>query len=77
MKSVTELASHLVALYNEFEITNPGQLSLNDYTQFLLAHFIVLDTTNARFLWKRIPQAFKNKSDLTNQTLITVWQVGK
>ena len=71
------MANHLVKLYNDFEINNPGQLSLNDYTQFLLAHLIVLDTTNARFLWKRIPQTFKGASSTQNQILTVVWQAGK
>lgn len=72
------LAHELVALFNEYEISNPGKLTQRDYQLFLLAHLIVLDTTNAKFLWKRIPQAIKESPESDQiLKLSEVWQIGK
>ena len=77
MSALNSLAETLVKLFNEYEISNPGLLSLNDYQLFLLAHLSVLDTNNARFLWKRIPDQMKDKTVADNQPLIDVWGIGK
>ena len=56
---VISAAQDLVELYNDAEISGDSQLSSKDYQLFLIAHLILLDTVNARFLWKRIPKSFK------------------
>lgn len=53
-------ADQLVALFNDHELSSPkGVLSSTDYQIFLTAHLIVHDTTNAKYLWKRIPKSLK------------------
>jgi len=57
-----------------------GVLSSTDYQIFLTAHLIVLDTTNAKYLWKRIPKGLKKLEKpviANNQTLNDIWSVGK
>ena len=49
----------------------------NLYSQFLLLEFIVLDTNNARHLWKRIPQALKDPKKDETQRLRDIWLIGK
>jgi CSN8/PSMD8/EIF3K family len=63
----------LVELFNDHELSSPGgRLSLADYQLFLLAHLIVLDTVNGRYLWKRIPKAFRDDAGLSE-----IWAVGQ
>ena len=70
-------AKNFVFLFNEYEISNPGQLSLYDYQLFLLTHLIVNDTNNARLLWKRIPKQLKDNKNRDNAPLIDIWGIGK
>ncbi|CDW80939.1 cop9 signalosome complex subunit 8-like [Stylonychia lemnae] len=72
-----EVSQNLVNLYNDYEISSPGQLSLSDYSQFMISHFLVFDTNNARYLWKRIPSNLKEKEALTNTQLIELWEIGR
>jgi len=54
-------AQNLVNLFNDLELSAAvARLSPSDYQAFLLTHLILLDTVNARFLWKRIPKSFKS-----------------
>ena len=53
-----ECAAELIYLYNEKELAGQS-LSQEDYEAFLLTQFILNDTTNARYLWKRIPKSLK------------------
>ena len=70
-------------LFNDYELSSSdGRLTSTDYQLFLLAHLIVLDTVNARFLWKRIPKGLKQEGNGTapspnSQTLNEIWGVGK
>jgi hypothetical protein len=72
-----------VELYNDKELVqaHKGGLSLEDYQRFLLTQLIVLDTTNARFLWKRIPKSLKEvegAAPATNSNILgDIWSVGK
>lgn len=36
-------------------------MTTGEYQQFLIAHLIVFDTINAKFLWKRIPKTVKDE----------------
>ena len=54
-----------------------GKLTQRDYSKFLLVHFIVLDTNNARYLWKRIPKKFKDEAFPDNKVLREIWSIGK
>lgn len=85
MASLLSLGSDLVTLFNDHEISSPGgKLSSADYQLFLIAHLIVLDTVNARFLWKRIPKSIKEEASAAPsgtapspnaQTLNEIWGV--
>lgn len=48
-------------------------MTSKDYCKFLLIHFILLDTTNARYLWKRLPKKLKEDDKL----LTHLWAIGK
>ncbi len=73
-----KMAHQLVALFNANELQNPGNLTRQDYLQFMLAHLIVLDTTNAKFLWKRIPELLKLSPDSDSPLELTsLWEIAK
>ena len=64
----------LVGYFNDYELSAPGgRLSANEYQQFLLAHLIVFDTINAKFLWKRISKGLKEGAN----SLKELWNIGK
>ena len=76
-----ESARELVELYNDQEISPPaGQLSQEEYQLFLLTQLILLDTVNAKYLWKRIPKALKEGEGAAPSThahiLKDLWEVG-
>ena len=52
-------------------------MTLSDYQHFLIAHFLVLDTTNAKYLWKRVPAHYKDVESMPNAVLNELWEVGK
>jgi hypothetical protein len=37
----------------------------------------LLDTTNARYLWKRLPHKFKDANLPETKSLIRIWEMGK
>lgn len=81
--NLLESANELIELFNDKEITkaHKGYLSLEDYQQFMLTNLIVLDTTNARFLWKRIPNNIKEVEgaapSINSNILGDIWSIGK
>jgi len=58
-----------------------GYLSTEEYQHFLLTHLILLDTINARFLWKRIPKGLKEVEGAAPPTsthiIGEIWSIGK
>ena len=40
-------------------------------------HFITLDTTNSKYLWKRIPKGLKDTQKNEGKNLAHVWEIGK
>lgn len=68
-----------MSLFNDFEISSPGgKLSSPDYQLFLLAHLVVLDTINCKFLWKRIPKALKSEGTSQNsQVTNEIWGIAR
>ena len=59
-KQVLKVANDAIQLFNDYEIHHPGgKLTVTEYQLFFLTHLIVLDTVNAKFLWKRIPKSMK------------------
>lgn len=44
----------------------------------MVIQLIVLDTNNAKYLWKRLPGNFRNeKHQVQHKNLSAIWQVGK
>lgn len=78
-----ETAKDLVETFNDKELiaAHKTGLSLEDYQLFLLAHLILFDLTNARFLWKRIPKSLKESGQaapsLNTQVIQEIWAIGK
>jgi len=69
-----QLGEVLVGYFNDYELSAPGgRLSSNEYQQFFLAHLIVFDTINAKFLWKRISKGLKEEPN----SLKELWNIGK
>ena len=69
-----QMGEVLVGYFNDYELSAPGgRLSSNEYQQFLLAHLIVFDTVNAKFLWKRISKGLKEEPN----SLKELWNIGK
>ena len=64
-------------MLNEFEIMRPDELRPHDYVKHFLFHYLIEDTINARFLWKRIPHGMKQPSTTDNKALIAAWEIGK
>lgn len=52
---------------------------MNDtqYSIYLLMYYITLDTTNAKYLWKRIPKALKDPKTNEGKNLAHIWEIGK
>ena len=82
MERVISAARDLVDIFNDAEL-GFEPLTPRDYQLFLLAHLIVLDTTNARFLWKRVPKSFKvgpeegSAPKPKEQVLSELWLIAK
>ena len=79
---VISTAKELVDLFNDAEL-GFEPLTARHYQLFLITHLIVLDTTNAQFLWKRVPATFKaepkegSAPQPKDQVLKELWQIAR
>jgi hypothetical protein len=59
------IANELLGLYEEYEITHPSYMEIDEYVDFMVLHYITDNwNNNAKFLWKRIPSVMKKDKKL-------------
>jgi hypothetical protein len=71
---IVEAAAEAVKIFNDLEITS-CRLSASEYQHFMICHLVLNDTTNAKFLWKRIPKGIRE--DPQSNPVKELWAVSK
>ncbi|RXN29076.1 COP9 signalosome complex subunit 8 [Labeo rohita] len=71
---MAELDEKLLLQFETQELEAPGGIATPQvYSQLLVLYLLHNDMNNARYLWKRIPQAIK----AANPELAAIWAVGQ
>ncbi|KTG36047.1 hypothetical protein cypCar_00022257 [Cyprinus carpio] len=71
---MAEFDENLLLQFETQELEAPGGIATPQvYSQLLVLYLLNNDMNNARYLWKRIPQAIKT----ANPELAAIWAVGQ
>ncbi|XP_051564563.1 COP9 signalosome complex subunit 8-like [Myxocyprinus asiaticus] len=70
---MAELDENLLLQFETQELEAPGGIATPQVYSQLLVLYLLHDMNNARYLWKRIPQAIKT----ANPELSAIWAVGQ